>query len=108
MNFTIILLFFLVNSIYKHVFNKYDKPENINLSVWADEDLFAQAGIFFAAGFESVSQVMTFLVYELAFNPEIQEKLVEEIKETDRKNDGILDYTAIHEMTYLDMVLSGE
>lgn len=51
---------------------------------------------------------MTFLVYELAFNPEIQEKLVEEIKETDRKNDGKLDYTAIHEMTYLDMVLSGE
>lgn len=51
---------------------------------------------------------MTFLVYELAFNPEIQEKLVQEIKETDRKNDGKLDYTAIHEMTYLDMVLSGE
>ncbi|XP_073945699.1 cytochrome P450 9e2-like [Choristoneura fumiferana] len=74
--------------------------------VWADEDLLAQAVIFFVAGFESVAQVMTFLIYELAFNPDIQEKLVKEIRETDRKNGGRLDFTSIQEMTYLDMVMS--
>uniref|UniRef100_A0A0K8TUK8 unspecific monooxygenase n=1 Tax=Epiphyas postvittana TaxID=65032 RepID=A0A0K8TUK8_EPIPO len=80
--------------------------KKINNRVWADEDLVAQAVIFFIAGFESVSQVMTFLVHELAFNPDVQEKLVQEIKENDRKNGGKFDYTSIQEMTYLDMVVS--
>nr|BBE49551.1 cytochrome P450 monooxygenase [Adoxophyes honmai] len=77
-----------------------------NHRVWEDEDLVAQAVIFFVAGFESVSQVMTFLVYELAFNPDIQDKLAQEIRENDRKNGGKFDYTSIQAMTYLDMVVS--
>lgn len=50
---------------------------------------------------------MTFLLYELAINPDIQDKLVEEIRETKRKSNGF-DYNNIQYMKYLDMVVSGK
>ncbi|XP_063381275.1 uncharacterized protein LOC134667798 [Cydia fagiglandana] len=75
-------------------------------SVWTDDDLIAQAVIFFVAGFEGVAQAMTFLVYELTLNPEAQDKLVQEIMENERRNGGKFNYTSVQEMTYLDMVVS--
>nr|ACZ97417.2 cytochrome P450 CYP9A36 [Zygaena filipendulae] len=74
--------------------------------VWTDDDLTAQATLFFFAGFETVSTVMTFLLYELAVNPDIQDKLVKEIKETHQKNNGKIDYSSIQHMKYMDMVVS--
>lgn len=67
----------------------------------------AQAALFFVAGFETVSTAMTFLMYELAINPEIQERLAQEIKDHDKANGGKFDYNSIQTMTYLDMVVSG-
>ncbi|KAI8436351.1 hypothetical protein MSG28_004385 [Choristoneura fumiferana] len=66
----------------------------------------AQAALFFVGGFETISTAMTFLMYELAVNPEIQERLVQEIKDHDKANDGKFDYNSIRSMTYLDMVVS--
>lgn len=60
------------------------------------------------AGFDTVSTAMTFIIHELALNPEVQQKLVEEIKEYDQKNGGKLDFTSIQSMKYMDMVVSGE
>ncbi|KAJ2939820.1 hypothetical protein O0L34_g18014 [Tuta absoluta] len=73
---------------------------------WTDDDLIAQAVIFFIAGFETVSTAMSFLLHELAVNPHVQEKLVEEIRQTDAKNQGKFDFTTIQQMTYMDMVVS--
>ncbi|KAM3966423.1 cytochrome P450 9e2-like [Aphomia sociella] len=73
---------------------------------WSDNDLIAQAVLFFIAGFETVSSVMTFLLHEMAVNPEVQEKLAQEIKENEIKNNGKFDYKSIQEMTYMDMVIS--
>lgn len=75
--------------------------------MWTDEDLVAQAILFFIAGFDSVATVMTFVLMELALNPECQDKLVEEIRGTDSKNGGF-DYNSVQQMKYLDMVVSGE
>ncbi|XP_073945697.1 cytochrome P450 9e2-like isoform X1 [Choristoneura fumiferana] len=75
-------------------------------TVWSDNDLTAQAALFFVGGFETISTAMTFLMYELAVNPEIQERLVQEIKDHDKANDGKFDYNSIRSMTYLDMVVS--
>lgn len=44
---------------------------------------------------------------ELAINPEVQNKLAEEIKETHLKNGGF-NYNSVQQMKYLDMVVSGE
>nr|QLI62194.1 cytochrome P450 45 [Streltzoviella insularis] len=79
--------------------------KDINI-VWTDIDLIAQAVIFFVAGFETVSSTMSFLLHELAFHPEVQAKLVEEIRENDRKNGGKFNYNSIQQMTYMDMVVS--
>lgn len=51
---------------------------------------------------------MTFIIHELAANPDVQEKLVQEVNEFDRENDGQLDFKSIQSMKYMDMVVSGE
>uniref|UniRef100_A0A2A4JJD6 unspecific monooxygenase n=1 Tax=Heliothis virescens TaxID=7102 RepID=A0A2A4JJD6_HELVI len=73
---------------------------------WSDDDLTAQAVLFFLAGYETISSAMAFLIYELAVHPEVQEKLANEIKEHDAKNGGKFDFNSIQNMPYLDMVLS--
>ncbi|KAJ8728449.1 hypothetical protein PYW08_016834 [Mythimna loreyi] len=73
---------------------------------WTDRDLVAQAFLFLIAGFETVSSTMSFLLYELAVNNDVQERLVQEIKEHDAKNGGIFDFNSIQNMTYMDMVIS--
>nr|ATP15900.1 cytochrome P450 [Spodoptera exigua] len=74
--------------------------------VWTDDDLVAQAVLFFIAGFETVSTGMVFLLYELAVNSDIQERLAQEIRETDAKNGGKFDFNSIQNMVYMDMVVS--
>ncbi|XP_028160700.1 cytochrome P450 9e2-like [Ostrinia furnacalis] len=73
---------------------------------WTDEDLIAQAILFFVAGFETVSSAMSFALHELAVNPDVQDKLVEEIRENDARNNGKFDYNSIQNMPYMDMVVS--
>ncbi|CAB3261620.1 unnamed protein product [Arctia plantaginis] len=73
---------------------------------WSDKDLVAQAVLFLLAGFDTISTAMTFIIHELAVNPDVQEKLVQEIKEFDQKNDGQLDFKSIQSMKYMDMVVS--
>ncbi|XP_075973963.1 cytochrome P450 9e2-like [Anticarsia gemmatalis] len=74
--------------------------------VWSNDDLVAQAVIFLFAGFETVSTATSFLLYELALNPEVQDKLVKEIREHDIKNGGKLDLKSLQDMPYMDMVVS--
>lgn len=64
--------------------------------------------LFFIAGFETISSAMTFALYELAVNPDMQERLLQEIKENEQKNGGKFDYTSIQSMKYLDMIVSGK
>lgn len=46
-----------------------------------DVEILAQGILFFLAGFDTTSQAMTLLLYELAVNPDIQEKLHDSICE---------------------------
>ncbi|KAG6461830.1 hypothetical protein O3G_MSEX012870 [Manduca sexta] len=73
---------------------------------WADDDLVAQAVLFFIAGFETVSSAMSFLLHEIAVNPDVQERLYQEIMDNEAKNGGKFDYNSIQQMVYLDMVVS--
>lgn len=63
--------------------------------------------IFFIAGFESVTSVMTFMAYELAINPDIQERLRDEIEATQTECAGKLTFECLMKMKYMDMVVSG-
>ncbi|XP_044253639.1 cytochrome P450 9e2-like [Tribolium madens] len=71
-----------------------------------DEDIIAQAIIFFVGGFDPVSSIMSFMSYELAANPDVQEKLHLEIDKTFKTCEGKLTYEALIEMKYMDMVVS--
>ena len=63
---------------------------------------------FLVAGYETSGSTMTFAIYELAFHPEIQQSLRAEIMQVLKKHDGKLTYDGIHDMSYMDRVVSGE
>lgn len=65
----------------------------------------AHAFLFFLAGFETTSSAVTYCLLELALNPDVQEKLRQEIDEVAEKIGFTHD--SIMEMEYLDMVFSG-
>lgn len=74
---------------------------------WSDDEIVGQCFIFFAAGFDTVSTLLTFLSYELAVNPDIQEKLFNEITEIKEKLNGApLNYDTLSQMKYMDQVIS--
>lgn len=68
----------------------------------------SQAMVFFFGGFDTVSTLMSFLCYEMAANPDIQQKLRDEVEETFAACDRNLTYDALNKMKYLDMVVSGK
>ncbi|KAK4874010.1 hypothetical protein RN001_013370 [Aquatica leii] len=86
-----------------NVLLRSDKKHKLELS---DEDITAQAVIFLLGGFETSSSLMSFIAYELAMNEDIQKKLQEEIDETLDSCNGKVTYEAIHQMKYMDMVVS--
>lgn len=70
----------------------------------SDEDIAAQALIFFLAGFDTAATAMCFVSYELALNQEVQGKLREEIDSVPTDH---ITYEDLTKLKYLDMVVSG-
>ncbi|XP_017031968.1 cytochrome P450 9b2 [Drosophila kikkawai] len=74
---------------------------------WSDDEIVAQCFIFFFAAFENNSNLICTTAYELLHNPEIQQRLYEEVKETREALKGeSLTYDAVQKMNYMDMVIS--
>jgi cytochrome P450 family 6 len=71
------------------------------------DEITAQSFIFFLAGFETSSTTMTFALYELAKNQEIQKKVRHEIETVLARHDGKITYDSMQEMKYLNQVLNG-
>ncbi|CAB3365185.1 Hypothetical predicted protein [Cloeon dipterum] len=70
-----------------------------------DTILAAQATVFFLAGFETSSTVISFALLELAANPNVQRKAHFEIDEQLVKCNGKVTYESLKEMKYLDLIL---
>lgn len=73
-----------------------------------DELFVAQCFIFWGAGFETTSSVLTFALYELAKHKEIQEHFFDEIKSTLQRHNNELNYEGLQEMTYLAKIVDGK
>ncbi|KAF2888386.1 hypothetical protein ILUMI_17787 [Ignelater luminosus] len=85
---------------------KDEELEAIPKEKLTDEDIAAQAFLFFLAGFDSVATLMHFVAYELAVHPDIQVKLQQEIDGILNNSNGSLTYEKLSSMKYMDMVLS--
>lgn len=74
---------------------------------WNDNEIVAQCLLFFFAGFETTSTTLTFASHGIVANPDIQQKLYEEIAEMNEQLGGKrITYEALQKMKYLDQVVS--
>lgn len=74
---------------------------------WSDTELIAQCFLFFIAGFDTTSTLLTFASYELATNPDVQQRLYEEIAEVNSSLGGKqISYDLLQKLKYLDQVIS--
>ncbi|XP_053936773.1 cytochrome P450 3A29-like isoform X2 [Cuculus canorus] len=71
----------------------------------SDEEILAQALIFVFAGYETSSSTLSYLSYNLATHPDVQQKLQDEI-DAYLANKATPTYNAIMQMEYLDMVVN--
>lgn len=82
-----------------------------NRQQWNDDEIVAQCLMFFLAGLETSSSVMAVAAYEIVLNPEVQQKLFEEVSATQdllntSEGSGELSYETLRGMKYLDMVVN--
>lgn len=87
---------------------KLDDDESGELVSLTLNEIAAQAFIFFSAGFHTSSTTVAFALQELAINQEVQEKAREEIKTVLNKYEGKMTYEALHDMKYVENVVSGK
>nr|XP_018896715.1 PREDICTED: probable cytochrome P450 6a14 [Bemisia tabaci] len=72
-----------------------------------DSVVASNAFIFFIAGFETTASTLSYCLYELALNPDIGEKLYEEVESVKQAHNGTLDYDAVNkELVYMEAVIS--
>lgn len=74
---------------------------------FTDADIIGNAILMFTAGSETVSSMLSFCLYELALNIEIQDKLRSEICSMKAKHDGRLNNDYLMDLCYTNMVLEG-
>lgn len=66
--------------------------------------MMAQVYVFFLAGFETTASALSFALYEIAKNPEIQNKLQNDIDTVLQKYEGSWSSQCFSEMKYLNQV----
>ncbi|CAH1269438.1 CYP3A4 [Branchiostoma lanceolatum] len=66
------------------------------------DDVVANGFLFFLAGYETTAGTMAFVLYNFAINQEEQDKAREEVNKVMEGRD-LVDYEAVHEMSYLEM-----
>ena len=68
----------------------------------------AQAFVFFFAGFETSSAAIAYALYELAIQPDIQERAQEEIDNVLQSSDGCSYEICVNSLKYIDMIVHGK
>ncbi|XP_037028307.1 probable cytochrome P450 6a13 [Bradysia coprophila] len=74
--------------------------------LFTTDELAAESFIVYIGGFETSSTLISFTMYELALNTDVQERLRYEIKSGLDDNNGELTYEMLFGFRYLDMVVN--
>ncbi|CAH1372926.1 unnamed protein product [Tenebrio molitor] len=69
-------------------------------------ELAAQAFVFFLGAFGTSSTTMAYCLFELASNPEIQERVRQEVNTVFTRYEGEFNYNGIMEMHYMERVIN--
>lgn len=72
------------------------------------DEVTAQVFIFFLAGFETSASAVSFCLYEVAKNVEIQRKVQDEIDRVLNDHGGEITYDSINELKYLEACIDGK
>lgn len=81
---------------------------NLIVDEFGEIDVAANAFLFFSAGFETTASTLSFCLYELAINQDIQEKLRTEVETVKAQCAGKFTAESLKQFNYMDMVLAGE
>ncbi|XP_066155879.1 uncharacterized protein [Euwallacea fornicatus] len=76
-----------------------DQSEQYN---WNDHITTSHACTLFIDGYETSSLVLSYLLLDLAENPQYQQKIRDEIKKSEDENQGELTYDALHQLPWLN------
>lgn len=79
------------------------KNKKLNITQYT---VISQAINFLLAGFDTSSTALTFFLYHLALNDDIQEKALQEIKDARDKNDGKITYDTMQDLPYITACIS--
>ncbi|KAK7602693.1 hypothetical protein V9T40_006667 [Parthenolecanium corni] len=71
-----------------------------------DNVILSNVFLFYVAGVETTAAAISFCLYELALNPDVQNKLRQEVRTVLKANGGELTYETLKQLKYLDMVIS--
>nr|NP_001352523.1 probable cytochrome P450 6a14 [Myzus persicae] len=72
---------------------------------YTDADIIGNAILLFTSGSESIPSMLSFCLYELALNKEIQDKLRTEICSMKAKHEGQFNNDYLKDLRYTDMVI---
>lgn len=72
-----------------------------------DDEILAQCFIIFNGGFDTSAATLGFVMYELARQPDIQEKVRQEIFDVTAKHQGKVTYDGLKELEYMERVIYG-
>ncbi|KAI0059669.1 cytochrome P450 [Artomyces pyxidatus] len=78
-----------------------DAAEDVRLP---DEEIIAQIGTFLFAGSETTSVTLSRILLLLAQNPDVQDRLRDELNEAHTSADGDMTYEVLSELPYLEAV----
>ena len=71
-----------------------------------EDEIIATAMVFLVAGYDTTGMTLAYLAYEMSINPELQERLHQEVDQAFEDNDGEMpDYQTIQNLPYIDMLI---
>ncbi|KAL6430825.1 hypothetical protein ACFW04_006976 [Cataglyphis niger] len=88
---------------FLHLMTELERIEGDKIDL---EMLTSHVLSFFIDGYGSTSTVMSFIGFQLASHPKVQEKLRKEVMTVLDKYDDVITYEGLKEMTYMDQVFN--
>lgn len=95
-----------LNRLMELVKAKNKDPDSPSLKALSQDSITGQGIVFFLAGYETTANTLSTFFYHMGKNPDVQERLREEIDDVMAAHDGKINRETIADMSYLDAVLN--